>query len=225
MEMLIFQIKKTLYFTKKTYGAKESDTETNLHNFLNTHKDIFVKLDIEGSEFSWINSLSDLQLQNIKQLVIEMHHPFNNWHVLSRLAQSHWLVHLHGNNCVNTTLVNNVVVPNVFECTYIRKSDLDKTPELNVLRIPTKIDQKNNPDKPDIELKDYPYQNIMCDIRKFEKKIQSQFGEAGIILEILKRINKKGPVVEIGPDFSLETVTNLPPKVGLLCLLMRQVHV
>ena len=38
----------------------------------------------------------------------------------------------------------------------------------------------------------------MCEIRKFERKIQSQFGEAGVILEVLKRINKIGLVVEIG---------------------------
>jgi Methyltransferase FkbM domain len=165
-----FQNRNNLVFTKKNIGSKESENETNLHDFLNNYKNIFVKLDIEGSEYDWMTSVSDLQLQNIKQLLIEIHQPFDKekWTLLSRLAQTHWLVHLHGNNCgvidgSNTIRMDNVTIPNTFECTYIRKSDVKGLLKPNRLKIPTEIDKRNEPTREDIELKGYPYQDTtMC---------------------------------------------------------------
>ena len=59
-----------------------------------------IKMDIEGAEFAWLDSLNDYQLQRIRQIVIEIHSPFDKkkWKLLNRLAESHWLVHFHPNN-------------------------------------------------------------------------------------------------------------------------------
>lgn len=158
-----FSSKPNFIFNKKNIGQNESNHETNLHDFLNKYKNIFIKMDIEGGEHTWINSVSDSQLQNIKQIVVEIHQLYDEkkWNILSRLAKTHWLVHLHGNNCGNnvTIKVDNIVVPKTIECTYIRKSEGPL--QLNNLNILTNIDMRNDPHNPEIKLKGYPYQVIL----------------------------------------------------------------
>jgi len=60
-------------FLKKNIAAINSDNLTNLHEYLSKYKNIFVKMDIEGSEFDWLNSLNSEHMNNISQMVIEFH--------------------------------------------------------------------------------------------------------------------------------------------------------
>ena len=154
---------KRIIFTKKNISSRENLYETNLHDLINRHKDLFIKFDIEGGEYDWLDSVSDNQLKKIKQLVIELHgfsqQPQQS-NALSRLAKIYWLAHLHGNNFGGVRKINNVIIPNTIECTYIRKSEINQV-KLNKYIIPTKFDRSNAPELPDIELKGYPYhQNI-----------------------------------------------------------------
>jgi len=68
------------HWIKKNIGFYEKSNETNLHNLINSNKSIFIKMDIEGYELQWIESLSLDQLQNISQLVIEFHSAFTDRH-------------------------------------------------------------------------------------------------------------------------------------------------
>jgi hypothetical protein len=152
--------KKNMFFTRKNIGPTETAHETNLHNLINKHKNLFVKLDIEGGEYPWLNSVSDDQLKRIKQLVIEIHNSPQRWNMLSRLSKIYWLAHLHGNNYGGARKINNVIVPNTLECTYIRKSDVNQI-KANILEIPTVLDRSNAPGIPDIKLIGYPYQEFI----------------------------------------------------------------
>ena len=120
------------------------------------HKSIFIKMDIEGYELQWIESLSLDQLQNISQLVIEFHSAFTDRHkkMFQKLNEVFALVHLHGNN-FKYDLVNNI--PYFFECTYINKKYLTKSLEFNTDTIPSTLDQPNLVSKPDVFLNFEPY--------------------------------------------------------------------
>jgi hypothetical protein len=149
-----------LEIVRKNIHAQSSPGTTNLHEYLDKYQNIFVKMDIEGAEFPWINSLSRKQLKSISQLVIEFHYPFNdiNWLMISKLNKTHWLMHLHPNNsCEVVTVVDaaghQYLVPSVFECTFVRKEH----PKLNDEPIPSKIDSENDGSKPPVILFDYPY--------------------------------------------------------------------
>lgn len=147
-----------LQFIRKNIGFEESSSITNLHSYLDTHSNVFMKMDIEGGEYPFIASLSDQQLQNIKQLVIEFHNA-KNLFILSRLAKTHWLVHIHGNNCVSGKgiLYGNIFVPCIFECTYVRK-DIYSNLEQNSDPIPNPlVDNPNIPRKGEIYLNMLPY--------------------------------------------------------------------
>jgi len=146
-----------LRFVKKNIGAVETPILTNLHSYLDIHSNVFMKMDIEGGEYPFLASLSDKQLSNIKQLVIEFHNP-HNLVIPSRLAKTHWLVHIHGNNAVagKGVFYGNTFVPWVYECTYVRK-DIYSNLEHNSDPIPNPVlDNPNIPGR-DIELNMFPY--------------------------------------------------------------------
>lgn len=157
-----------IHFVKKNITSYESDTTTNLHSLIEKYDNIFLKMDIEGYEFRWLNSLTTDHLKKIKQLVIEIHYPFNvskydapltiheKLSVLNKLAETHALIHLHGNNCCGITMYETCVVPNVFECTYVRK-DVQDTFQYNEDPIPSPHLDRPNVNAPDIEFNHYPF--------------------------------------------------------------------
>lgn len=63
---------ENIIFHKKNIGVANTELTTNLKDIIDSHNDIFVKMDIEGEEWRWINSLGN-SLKNIKQIVFEGH--------------------------------------------------------------------------------------------------------------------------------------------------------
>jgi hypothetical protein len=152
--------KDRITFVKKNLGSTITDTQTNLTPYFADHSDIFMKMDIEGGEFSLFQSITDDELLKIKQLVIEFHRGLfrgSNMDIFKRIAKTHWLVHLHPNNCSGTCDFNGLTIPNIFECTFIRKSEGDNL-TFNSRPIPDPdIDQPNRRNSPDISLTGEPY--------------------------------------------------------------------
>ena len=152
-------------YIKKNIGVNETDTTTNLKSYFKNYNNIFLKMDIEGAEVDWISCLDDSDLLKIKQLTLEFHSAYKT-EPLKRLAKTHWLVHIHPNNCCGTSVINGIEVPNFYECTYIRK-DLCSNLEFNKTPIPSSLDQPNVITMklhdgntyffPEIHLNHYPY--------------------------------------------------------------------
>ena len=137
---------------KKDYFSYENIKET-----LNNYKDIFMKLDIEGGEYDVFSKMSIDEIKNIKQLVIELHDN-RNMTIFDKLRDTHYLVHIHGNNYSSIDIINNIIVPKVYECTFIRKDTVDNELPFNDIYLPKEnIDMRNNPNVQDILLHTYPY--------------------------------------------------------------------
>ena len=156
---------------KKNISQNKNENEENLHDLIKKYKNVFIKMDIEASEFFWIDAMPEDLLSNISQIVIEFHYLFSEFiffdgretiqvekklEIFRKLLKTHKLIHLSPNNCCEVSLVDGVVVPNVFECTFIRR-DLCKNNTLNNLMIPGKLDRKNHQDRNFIVLNHYPF--------------------------------------------------------------------
>jgi hypothetical protein len=96
-----------VFFHKQNVSSNSLEGCT-LSEYFENYNNIFLKMDIEGHEFDWFDSLSAADLLKIKQIVIEIHmseYPIERMqkqrHMFSRLAHSHVLLHAHGNNCRN----------------------------------------------------------------------------------------------------------------------------
>ena len=160
-----------LQFVKMNIGPTNTYSTLNLHALINSHKDIFLKMDIESYEFRWLHTLSDEQMKKFKQITMEIHFPFteNNiahfdaplpvdekMAVLDKLAKNHFLVHIHGNNCCGSTDYKGINVPNIFECTYVRK-DVQEFSGYNKMPVPHPLDRKNLPYVPELYFNGYPF--------------------------------------------------------------------
>ena len=132
-----------IFFIKKNIGFKNNEHTTNLHAFINDNDSIFVKMDIEGGEIPWIQSLNNEQLNKFEQIVIEFHNPFLEVEVFNKLNKNHYLIHFHGNNCCGVRNHCDVIIPNIFECTYLHKKYFTDIPKLNTDLIPGTLDMKN----------------------------------------------------------------------------------
>jgi len=159
-----------IVFVKKNISYFNSDKTTNLFDMFEKYNNILLKMDIETYEYRWLQTLSLEQFGKIKQLIIEFHFPFTEpgfthldtplpinqkLDILKKLSETHVLIHLHPNNCCGTTVYDNTTVPNVFECTYVRK-DIQSKNNFNSDIIPTLLDRPNI-DNIEICLSGYPF--------------------------------------------------------------------
>jgi len=136
-------------FIKKNIGLEDTDNVTTLKELIRTHKNIFLKMDIETHEWNWFLSLSPLELSNIKQIVCEFHGVFDGYNgsacpnpmrriqTLQLISFTHNIVHMHENNCSpylfvadrglieppKDTYVPGIIAPHVCELTFVRKRD------------------------------------------------------------------------------------------------------
>ena len=118
-------------------------------------------MDIEGAELPWLESLSSDQLSKITQIAMEFHHPFRHKHVFDKLNETHYLIHIHANSCAyEYTMCNNVLVPVVFEATYLNKKYFTSVPGLNKTVLPIKdLDFSNDTSKPNLLINYAPFVN------------------------------------------------------------------
>ena len=116
---------------------REGDSEyfVDLKEFLNellpSRQRIWIKLDIEGDEYQQLRNLASGDLSGIEVLIVEFHGMYNlvnpsfrnNFHFLfEEIFKTFYLVNIHGNNNRPVLNFGDVVVPEVFEATFILKS-------------------------------------------------------------------------------------------------------
>ena len=150
-------------FIKKNISGENTSCTTNLFPLISKYNDIFLKIDVEGGEYPWIQSLSLDQLSKFKQIVMECHGINNDsWgfpyslkaSCLEKLTKTHYLVHAHGNNSRSTTNY----IPNIIELTYVRKDQILSPAILNTKSLPIEwLDYPNNKNRPDHNMNMYPF--------------------------------------------------------------------
>ena len=115
-----------------------NDGETNLQDVVNRierrNRDLILKMDIEGSEWSVLQNMPEGFLSQFRQIIIEFHPMRDGWYdldVLREINKTHQVVIAHTNNCGWWRVVNDVAIANVFEITYARRSSYKFSKEEN----------------------------------------------------------------------------------------------
>lgn len=136
-----------LAFIKKNIGCENNESMTTLHDLIERNDHIFMKMDIEGAELSWLPTLEDKHMDKLEQIVMEFHFPFCDFdfRVFEKMNRTHVLVHFHPNNCVGCRDYKSVAIPCVFECTYLHKKYFTSPLKRNTDLIPGPLDMKNTP--------------------------------------------------------------------------------
>jgi hypothetical protein len=132
---------KDISFIKKNINNFFDEKNDNLESYMKQYKNIFLKMDIEGSEYNWLLNTDEKYLNTFKQIVMEFHGiNDSSWgatyqqkiECFRKLSNTHYLIHIHGNN--HSGHKNNI--PDVVEATFIRKDYFDNKPELNKINLP-----------------------------------------------------------------------------------------
>jgi len=150
---------KNSIFLKKKLGIISSANEIHINDWLmDQDNEIIFKMDIEGDEYSILNSISEENLYKIRILVIELHdlrHLRNYFFfktfekIISRLNNVFYICHLHANNSSKIKNIGGFNVPDMLEMTLIRK-DRIKNFSGEYADIPHKFDQKTILNKKEI---------------------------------------------------------------------------
>lgn len=152
-----------IIFTKKNINYYNDNDNTNLDFLFEKYNKIFLKMDIEGGEYPFLLNINVDKLKLFTQIVIEFHGiNDNSWNCnyedkikcLEKLSNTHYLIHVHGNNYGG--IMNNI--PNVIECTFINKNYYKGNIELNKINLPiVNLDYPNIPNIKNYDLNFYPF--------------------------------------------------------------------
>jgi hypothetical protein len=121
----------------------------------------FLKMDIEGSEWSLLPTMN---LDEYEQIVIELHmygHPFEKMiNSIECLTKNHKVVHVHANNSGFPIYYLNKknrisMMFNLLEVTLLRSDVCEFS--VNKTSYPTELDVPCNKDKPEWDLNFYPF--------------------------------------------------------------------
>ena len=135
--------------------------ENLLHN--NCHMNVnnmILKMDVEGVEWEVLASIDENILARFDQIVLEYHGLLTAdgemekliYSALSKINSTHKLIHLHGNNMGIYMRLNDKVIPNDIEATYVRKGFPRIIWSNSEVNLPLDIDEPNDLCRPDLIL-------------------------------------------------------------------------
>jgi hypothetical protein len=120
---------------------------------------LLLKIDIEGDEWGVFQAASAATLGRFRQIVCEFHNLERLYQadfikqastVFEKLARTHFVYHVHGNNCGNFANVGNVIVPQSLEVSFARRGTFEAVEGRTVF--PTPLDRPNQPGRADLFL-------------------------------------------------------------------------
>ena len=139
-------------FLKKNLSSFEDNNHITLDNWMKNSKndDLILQMDVEGSEYEIINSVSETNLKKFKVMIIEFHN-FEQlvtnlgysmvYSVISKITKYFDVAHIHPNNCCGYHKIKNIIIPSTLEITFLNKKLTKYKKEIN--KIPHDFDCKN----------------------------------------------------------------------------------
>ena len=123
--------------------------------------DLLLKMDIEGAEWDVLAGCDEALLGRFRQILLEFHDLDRMGEeafgarvhaVFARLARTHLVTHVHGNNCGNFAVVGNVPVPQSLEVSFAARSAYSSAKAGVPGSFPTPLDHPNQPGRADLFL-------------------------------------------------------------------------
>lgn len=144
----------------KIPADKQARTFGQIFNDTKATGPVYVKMDIEASEWDAFEAATEQDWSKISQLVMEFHFGTNNPFLhdriqrriaaLDRMLAHLTVVHTHGNNCCGTLEFNGYTVPYLLEVTYVRRDWVPTSPTCVSARPRPDLDSPCVPQKPEI---------------------------------------------------------------------------
>lgn len=163
IERLPYKRNEFHYFKEGISGQDEMDRPLKtLEYFLkkNGHinkRNLILKMDVEGAEWDFLETVTPSVLKQFDQIVFEMHNIVRTvdshriLQLLKKLNETHSLIHIHGNNTGYQLKIGDTIFPDVIETTYVNKENYDLIDDEN-MSFPTGIDASCDRNRKDVDL-------------------------------------------------------------------------
>lgn len=147
----------------KTDLENSMDTLENFvkHNGHENLDNMILKMDVEGAEWDFLETVPIELLAKFDQMVFEFHSMTDEKSIsemgrtidlMKKINSTHTLVHLHGNNFGYFIEIEGLgVFPCALELSYLKTANYDFVEDENIF-LPIALDQTNNPTLKDIGL-------------------------------------------------------------------------
>lgn len=152
-----------LIYHRKGIGASLGTFSKHVIENNDNGKDILLKMDVEGAEWDFFESLNKQDIKNISQMTIELHGlgRHRRWtryiRLFKKINKYYYLCHVHANNTAKRTVFDRGIhLPHIMEATFLRK-DLGRCSVNKKIQFPTPVDCPIVRTKPDMPLTGWPY--------------------------------------------------------------------
>ena len=124
-----------------------------------TSPEAILQMDIEGSEYQVLHSISNALLSRLRVIIIEFHKLYQLADrfsfsliapAIEKLINSHSVVHIHPNNNRKSIKIFGLEIPATLEITFLRNDFVAKSKKK--LNFPHPLDKKSVSSKPDLTL-------------------------------------------------------------------------
>ena len=120
-------------------------------------KGMILKMDVEGAEWDFLETVDSKTLKQFDQIMFEMHNLVRPscgkraLKLLEKINKTHTLIHLHGNNSGYQLKDGDTIFTDVIETSYVIKDKYEMYDD-EFLILPTSLDFPNDMGRPDIPL-------------------------------------------------------------------------
>ena len=156
---------KNFHFEKKYIGSTSTKTTITLQEWLSSTNisgdNLFLSMDIEGSEFEVLMSTSANILKLFKYITIEIHdlnkvkslsHLRDISTLLRALTENHKVIHIHPNNFSPFFFIRGTKLASVIELTLLRKDSLGESQPARQSIFLKNLDSPNDPHSKDRQI-------------------------------------------------------------------------
>tara|TARA_B110000858_G_C17806743_1_gene478464 strand:+ start:3875 stop:4675 length:801 start_codon:yes stop_codon:yes gene_type:complete len=153
-------------YIKKNLATYDDNDHTTIGSWMKNseNENLILQMDIEGSEYEIINSITETNLKRFKIMVIEFHH-FEQIitklgytmvsSVINKINKYFDVSHIHPNNSSIVHKISGIKIPSTLEITFLNKENSKYKKKIN--KIPHEFDYKNKNKYPEIILSDSWY--------------------------------------------------------------------
>ena len=127
------------------------------HNHHENQSDMILKMDVEGAEWGFLESVKPETLAKFSQLTFEFHEMINPSYterilsILRKINETHQLIHIHANNFSSYITIGDKNFCSVFEVTYVLRDKYKLVNDYDV-NLPLSLNMPNNTLSPEIIL-------------------------------------------------------------------------
>lgn len=150
-----FSFKKEGVHARKARDVDTVESHIQSEPALREAKNMLLCMDIEGSEWEVLESLSRETMRRFSQILIEIHMYWQDagyermCRALDNINSGFKLIHVHANNNAKPIAVDGESVPPVLELTFVRNDIYEGSGEVCEVEYPRPIDKPNRETVPD----------------------------------------------------------------------------